>query len=238
MSLPATVAFVGRLHDGAQYAARLHELGLRGLPPYPDTTVIPAVRIPKPPLLDPACSEVEWVQNLAAGYRGAIWSFYRKRSWFMSRPRKLAQHKSFGALSEFADRLHLAEVSPASWALFSMESWRFMSITKNPPKLSWVFSPKRLVSQMEWFDDETNRWTGGRVKYAERHLELLVRWQRMWRELLCKRPTGRLSLLAIVDKHFPGNAYEAAVDLACGESRRMQLDVDERIAQGEIVWTA
>lgn len=220
--------------EGSVDLELIRRLGQRALPPFPDSSLVRSVVVPDPPLLGPGRPE-DRAELLGATYRSAVESRYDVRSFAFARGDPTTW-RDFSVLCDAADRLEAIEVAPAAWILFSMDAWRQVGVSDGPPKPSWVFSLKRMRERFDWFEREVDRYCGGRVVSPREHLDLAERWHGMWAEILMASPKTREALLEVVDGYFPGDSFERQLDLARAASRRLQLEIDEAVASGVVLW--
>jgi len=58
----------------------------------------------------------------------------------------------------------------------------------------------------------------------------------MWSELLMQEPADREGVRVIVERWFPGDAWERRVALAQAQAAELKLRVRERVRAGGVLW--
>ncbi len=224
---------------GSAVKQRIEALGRRLLPPAPAAALIPTVPVPAPAELPCDATDAEAVEMLARAYRGAVERTFGTPSMLMLRG-ATAAHKDFARLLLVARLMQAAGVPPAAWVLFSFSVWREYGPKskrgKHSPPVSFVFSAKRLAERIEWFESQRDRWSGGQMLLVPEHQALLRDYQAMWSELLMQEPADREGVRVIVERWFPGDAWERRVALAQAQAAELKLRVRERVRAGGVLW--
>jgi len=65
---------------------------------------------------------------------------------------------------------------------------------------------------------------------------LLADHQAMWGSLLAAAPKTRAEVLAVVERYFPGNAWESRLGLARQQANEAQHEVTMLVAAGKVFW--
>lgn len=223
--------------QGFDVEARVRELGVRLLPPYPGLEVIPPVRRPAPRPLPDRIDPEDAARFLAASYRGAVAEKFPRAelSRFLRGRTRPKDHKHFKLLVDAAEHMRAQKIAPGAWALFSCDV-KIAATQPRPqiPQVPWVYSLKRLQTRQEWFEDDRDEYAVERHEFGYYHLQLLADWNRMWSELRRIAPDTRPQVMEVVDRFFPGHAYEKRLRDALSEVKRRQIDVDRAVAAGEI----
>jgi hypothetical protein len=225
---------VGQKRNGADRQADILRLGQRLIPPYPGEQLVPTVRIPAPPCLPRNSTPAETVRVLATNYRGTLLVKFGKISRFLLQGAPEG-HRNYGMLLRAAELLTAEGIPPATWCLFSADVWRKYHDGPVPP--AFVFAATRILESRDWFESTAAaQYLGGAVRYASEHRKLLADHQRMWHELLWAAPSDRSGVIAIVDVFFPGREFEDRVSLARMQARKIQIQIDQGIAEGAMLW--
>lgn len=139
-------------------------------------------------------------------------------------------------LAQFAGAMRLSGVLPAAWVAFSFDVWRMAGRTDGPPTMAWTFSLNRLRDARGWYEQELERYTGSTFVVSDELRRLQHAHDAMWQDMLRENPQDGPSTWAVIDRHFPGDAWERAVERAAAGQRRLRRDIDEAVARGAILW--
>jgi hypothetical protein len=231
---------VGSLADGGEIEARVLALGARLVPPEPlsrDGKPL-SVEIPAPKLLAPELNDRQRVKFLAGAYRAVLKRRYTITSRYMSSTTlALESHADFPKLVWLAGEMVTARVAPLAWVLFSFDAWTWTERGKgkrSSPPTKWVWSKKRWKDQQEWFADE--RYNTVQLRTAPDAAALWRDWRCMWFELLRRAPTSRDEIAQVVDRWFPGDAFERRLTRARTQTWDWQERVDREMADGGWPW--
>lgn len=224
----------GQRTDGAAEEARLLALGDRVLPPYPGSSLVPLARVPAPPLLSDAQTEIEHVQRLGLLWRNALSHRIGRSSYFMVKGRDTAGQRTL--LMRAAAMMRTSAIPPAAWILWNLDWWLSEPRRPKVPTPGFVFSPNRLEKHGPWFHDEKLAYMGGAIRPGPQHLRLIADWGAMWGCLLRERPETRDTLAAAVERFFPGDDYDVRLRAATVEARAIQRQMDALVQAGGIIW--
>lgn len=238
--------------DGAASPAGAEELQIRtpvpahrgllmvdGLvPPYPTTDLIPPVKMPPMPRIPEAAGDVEKVTALVAAYRAAVAKEYGPKSkarWVYAKGIH-PKVKNFRALVNCADLCLEHEISPHGWAMFSIENWQAKNGSEKPPPITYVFNRSRLQRQHGWYRSRGAEFSDARVVLCDWHRRLLVRWVRLQNDLVRNQPATVQAVRAIVERYFPGQTWDRAVETARRESHARSAQLSDAVAAGHWIW--
>lgn len=190
---------------------------------------------PLPPFMPPDVDGPLAIARFVAGvYAGAYQAATGKPYWPFVRGRSLPNHPTFAAMLGAGRTFHEENVRPARWVLWSFDCWRGDRNGAPPPQ--YVFSTTRLTEHWRWFRDEERGYAGRLDMMGPLEKALGARWLAMRKACLLRGPTETPE--QIVERWFPGDTWERAVQDAQAEASRMQADLDRRAAAGEWLWGA
>lgn len=217
---------------------RLKTLGARALPPFPGPDVIKPVVVPGPAKISPGCSDLEAVKMLVWAYQDSVESRWPGQRCWSFRRGEITKSKHWPLLLAAATRMRELEIAPGAWCLFSADVWREHStaVSPPPPPPTFVFAKSRMENRLDWFDDECDRYRGGRALFAPAHLALAQRWKDLWRDLHKESPQDRPRLLVILERHFPGDSWERGLAQARDETEALRRTVTELVKRGVSSW--
>ena len=199
------------------------------IPPYPSSSYIGVAKIPAPPIIEEASSDLASVKTMLNVYRGAVEVRYGKKSYAFTRG-NIQKSKYWKAFLEAATFLKENEIAPAAWAAFSIGVWGGYMNNKKPPTANWVFSCKRLEENYSWFDREASSYGGGRILFSKSHSDILRRYSGLKREMFRSELTDDL-----LEKWFPGG-WEAFYEKAKQETASDQAQLRKLVREGKFIW--
>ena len=231
MSLPMVLGYAG---EGPLIWQEALRLGQRLLPPFPGPEVVPLVQTKPPQKLDPALPDIERAEFLCGAYRAAFEARYPDLGscWYGTRG-DLKSYRDYGKMLRCAELFVEFDIAPLAWVLFSLDVWAAY-IGRGPATVSFVFTEARIRERREWFEQEECTYTATRTLFTDEHRDLMQRWRDMQQEILLARPKTRDELAGVVDKHFPGDAYEVAVERAKKAARYLEGLVADATARGAV----
>jgi hypothetical protein len=207
-----------------------HDFGLHDsskVSPLPHTGVVGRfAQVPEPPLLDPERSDDEHIAQLLKCHQGCVESRYKGRCFV----RVTRRSKLWLKLVEAVTKLVEHEVSPAAWAMFSIDIWQQHHGSKQPP-LAWVWSVSRIEEHHGWFHSEECHYRGGLIVQPASMKELVERWKRVNDAARCGVDTA-----AAAELYFPGDLYQRLVERARSDIPQMQAWLNERMSRGDWLW--
>jgi hypothetical protein len=152
-------------------------------------------------------------------YRAAVeWKYHIQSFAYSGHPRSWV---ALNGLLEVERMLRGRDIPPAAWVAFSFEAWASLHVSGGPPRPGWVYSASRVAKWDEFREAATERYLRARLASVPEHRQLCADWHRMWGDLLQARPSSRSGVADIVERHFPGDAFERRLTQARG--RRVQL---------------
>ena len=223
---------IGQSLGGRHRQWEISQLGTRLIPEYPGEQIISTVKIPAPPCL--ASTPEENVRVLATCYRGLLAVKFGQKSRFLLTGAPEG-HRIYGQLLRAAEVLADECVPPAAWCLFSADVWRKYRAKQIVPPV-FVYALQRIRDDQGWFEQASAQYCGGSVRFAAEHRHLLVDHRNMWAELIRLPTINRAEITRVVDKHFPASTFEARVISAKMQARRMQLQINQALADGGMLW--
>lgn len=191
------------------------------------------VRTPPPPELPDEPDNERDVKILAEAFRQAVLIRYGINRQVARGD--ITRSKHFGLLAGAAAFMRREGISPICWALFSVDFWQENN-DKIAPPVQFVFSHSRLVELIGLFRDREDTYTGGLAKACPELVQLFADHDDMWRALLREAPDTRPKVLEIVDRFFPGDAWERRFEGARQGQIRLQREIDQLVADGVCVW--
>lgn len=202
------------------------------VPPYPGVSLIAAARVPAPPKMSEALSDLERAQICAAAFTSCIEHNFGGKCWaFRGKP--LLKSRFYRALVESSEVLINLDFSPFAWCGFSAEVWKKYSDPSRKiahPPVSFVFSVLRISERREWFTSEESTWSGGRVVFGPKHLDLVSRYKQMRQELL----TTKEAHSVVAKRWFPD--YERELKVVRKEIRSIQRSLNAAAEEGRWIW--
>lgn len=230
---------------------RIKLLGAKILPPRP-STLVPTVRLPAPPLLDAKTARLNLARVLAEGFRDVAWWRYHERInvdrlWNPGTP-------ECDAILAAVEMMITAEIRPIAWILFSFDVWDTIRASmpdrrkgaqkgvrrarrRRTAPWKFVFSTKRMEDRYEWYEDvRIQCYAYPTMIVAPSLRDIDADWQAMWRSITTESPKDALALRIIIDRYFSGHTFEERVNRARSEARRMQMQIDSQVANGEAPW--
>lgn len=210
---------------------KILELGRRAIPPKPDHRLIPVVEVPAPASLPKGLADEDCVRALVWCYRGVheVRSGQPMLTRSMRDPATTVSAKTYDTLLRFGRAI---DFSPSAWARFSFDVFP----TDSYPRMTWVYSLKRLDTQGTWWGEVRNQYCAGAVRIAPAHEFLYRDYRLMWQELRRSNPTRREQVLEIIENFFPGDSWEKRVHAARVQSHQMQRILEVRAARGYCIW--
>ena len=210
--------------------------GVADVPLYPSIAIVMPARVPSPPLLDPAASQLVNVRRVLRTYNDATRARTGKPGNMLARV-DIRKSKYWKVLCGAVDALIEHEIPPTSWALFSLDVWKTFHVGNGkrtrPPALSWVWAAKRIEERRGWFRREAGAYMGGRLVFGPRHRYLLTTYDRMRKALHTEDGTAA----EIVARYFPANAtYDRCVASAREEAEQQTRKFQQRLQRGEFLW--
>ncbi len=209
-----------------------------GIPRFPSWDVAGPAITHSPPQLPGDADDRELAWTLLGTFRGAFEAAFDHpppHNYFTDADH-LSRWRGFDTLVAAGQRLRQEGIAPAVWALFSMDVWpRYVRETRRPGLL-WVFSPARIEKQTAdggWYCAEADSFS--RAIFGPRLRALLHRYERMRVELLATNSEEEVR--GVVERHFPGDAYNDMVQRARAETRATQEEIERAIMRGEYVWS-
>lgn len=208
------------------------------LPPFPGVEVVRPAVVPEPPMVTASMSEDEQVALLRDAYNMAVSRALPNE--FNPNARRAVSEPDRKVLLKAAPLLVEHAVSPLRWCEHSLVVWskgREQDASAgrkeraSRPSLRVVYAPKRIAETAGWARNDHERRTA-RVMLGRSHRTLIERWREMSNAVL----RGELSPQAACERFFPGDTYERAVEKARADARRIQADLDTRLAAGEYLW--
>lgn len=200
-------------------------------PPYPGASLVPPAVIPAPPLLPDSANDVLVARTLVSTYRQAAESRTKERCFVLARV-DLVRSRHYAPLVACGLLLREKKIPPAAWAAWAIDLWR--QHEKGVPPISLVWSKERVAKRSGWFRKEASSYVGGVVLYGPAHRDLIVRWERMARDLYrLEDPSGAA---AVVERHFPGDAFDGHVRRAREEAEAKQRELRDLVEQGAWLW--
>jgi hypothetical protein len=211
------------------------------IPPHPGPLVLLPVRVPDPPLLDPALPVPARALTMALAYKGAVEARYTGLKLpRLVPPGGIAQSKHYPSFAAGAMRLTEAKVAPAAWCMFSVDVWRTPGAAGRPhrslPPPSMVCSRKRIEERLEWFAEEAAAYSRGKLLLTDEHRDLLrahgTAQSALILAVLQQAPQERL--LALAREHFKG--WDARIESARASNALAQADLQAALSRGLWLW--
>jgi len=215
------------------------------IPPYPGTVVCPESKA----IVEPAYTHSPPQLSADADDRGVAWSlllafrgafevvFHYPPLNYFTDPAHLSRWRGFGSLSAAGRLLRERGIAPVVWVMWSLDAWNSY-VAKGAPTLGWVFSMNRIekhTADRAWFCSEASGYGASRAIFGPGLRALLHRYKRMRTELLVTKTEEEVR--EIVQKHFPGDAYNDMVQVARAETQGIEAGIREAISRGEYVWS-
>lgn len=221
--------------DGLDEEARLQDLGIRILPPYPGDSLVPLATVPSPRLLTVDMTDVERVRWCATVYRSVVANRFYKPSHFMMQG-DITAHRNYGTVLRAAGIMSVAGIPPMAWVLWMADWWKSERRTPEVMPAHIAMCAATLEKNVRWFNDVREAYMGGQRRFGHRHLILATDWGEMWTMLLRERPTTRDAYAEVVARVFPGDSYERRLREAVAEAQYTQAQLAYAEQLGEVLW--
>lgn len=206
---------------------------LRDVPP-PPWELVGYATVPYPPLLEADMSATEAAIRISDAYRGAVTRYMQLDvRWAFGRG-AFQRSRFWKVLLAARDAMLEREIPPAAWAAWSVNVWRIFGSTKRPPPVPWLLGAGRIVERSGWFEREAGAYMGGRIVNGPKKLALLERYARMRRAIDVARAWA--SPAEVVERFFPGDAFDRAVEAARAEVVATQAKLRTDVDMGVFVW--
>lgn len=202
------------------------------IPKYPTTDLVKPAIIPRSPLIELVDDATKHVPYLWELYKTGCRPPSNATSAQAMKDRKVM-------VGNAAALFAMHEIPPAAWIAFSRSLWPVARMTWNGPEhptAQWMFSPRRIQDQREWFVSEQHDWCGPRVRFGPASLALSQTWSSMKLNLVRAHPEKEHELVQIVERYFPGSMYQSQIAHAVKEHQEMQQRIDTAIARGVFMW--
>lgn len=209
-------------------------LRLRSAPPFPGVAVVAPAVVPEPPMLDPFATERSHVFHLAAVYRAAVTAKMHQPCFVLLRGLDRSPH--YRTLANAAQALIKHHIAPAAWAAWTVDVWCRDGDRVQPPPINLVWGAKRITERRGWFGKEAASYMGGRAVFGPIHRSLLTRWYALGFELMMGPDRTPEEVAVVVEKHFPGTAYDDLVRSATVEASKKQAELLARAEALDWVW--
>lgn len=234
LELPTSIAGTGHLVSVGRGALQRFS---RIIPPEPGSSVIPLLRLPPPVTLRPTPPGLHyrnWVQHLAASYRGALQSVDRSNKNGYLLYGDPTKHRHWKRLFQFAMLLDGEGVPPLAWCLFACIVWQARN--QGLPTPQFVFSERLFRNQRDWFEELRPSLCAPHVRAHPLHADLYATWQRMRAHLAGIPDLDAREVQLLVEGYFPGDQYEARVSMARWAVKAAQAEIDDAVAAGGFPW--
>lgn len=229
------LAWRGGSGDGPIVWAQIRDLGSRLVPPFPGYHLVPEVRTPPLPLLNPRSTDEDRATALAKAYAGAMNRRFAGKPLIYGHRGDVTKYRDYNKLVEAAALLIDLEVSPIGWALFSMDTWLAFVPSTNPPAVAWVYSTNRIQERHDWYVVEAGAYVGGQTYISRAHSRILATYRAMEADLMRRRPKTTSEVGVIVERYFPGDLYDCMLRDAVREAW-VVIEQLKRMAEDGVAW--
>jgi hypothetical protein len=227
-------SLTGNLCNGGDVFARAQALGSRYVPAYPGDALVPVPRPPPPRPFDWGITADLQILRLATMYVSACSAVMHLQSHVCLSPVTLNVRRTINSARSF---LEVMRVEPVVWVLHSFHVWKGCARNNTLPPVKWVFSVKRIEAGASFVADMLGSLREVLPATSIEHAQLLGKWNAMRRAIVAENPTSSEGVVRVVERYFSGNAFSDEVALARAMNSRIQNDLYDRAAQGEILWT-